>query len=64
MPTGVKTKTTELPDSRVRVDVEVPTEAIERELKTAAATSAARCACPGFRNGKVPPRGGAAPGGP
>jgi trigger factor len=52
---GVKTNTTELPDSRVRVEVEVPTEALERELKSAAAELGREMRVPGFRSGKVPP---------
>jgi trigger factor len=55
MPDAVKTKTTELPDSRVRVEVEVPTEALERELKTAASQLGGEMRVPGFRSGKVPP---------
>ena len=55
MPTGVTTKTTELPDSRVRVEVEVPTEALERELNTAASDLGREMRVPGFRSGKVPP---------
>jgi trigger factor len=55
MPAAVKTKTTELPDSRVRVEVEVPTEALERELKSAAADLGREMRVPGFRSGKVPP---------
>ena len=55
MSAGVKTNTTELPDSRVRVEVEVPTEALERELKTAAAQLGREMRVPGFRSGKVPP---------
>jgi trigger factor len=55
MPAAVKTKTTELPDSRVRVEVEVPTEALERELKTAASQLGREMRVPGFRSGKVPP---------
>ena len=54
MPAGVKTNTTELPDSRVRVEVEVPTEALERELKTAASQLGREMRVPGFRSGKVP----------
>ena len=54
MPSAVKTKTTELPDSRVRVDVEVATEALERELKSAAAELGREMRVPGFRSGKVP----------
>ena len=52
---AVKTKTTELPDSRVRVEVEVPTEALERELNTAASQLGREMRVPGFRSGKVPP---------
>ena len=55
MPAAVKTKTTELPDSRVRVEVEVPTDALERELKSAAADLGREMRVPGFRSGKVPP---------
>ena len=55
MSEAVKTKTTELPDSRVRVEVEVPTEALERELKSAAADLGREMRVPGFRSGKVPP---------
>jgi trigger factor len=55
MPAAVKTKTTELADSRVRVEVEVPTEALERELNTAASQLGREMRVPGFRSGKVPP---------
>jgi trigger factor len=55
MPTGVKTKTTDLPDSRVRLDVEVPTDALEREVNTAASQLGREMRVPGFRAGKVPP---------
>src|SRR5215217_467237 len=55
MPAAVKTNVTELPDSRVRVEVEVPTEALERELKSAAAELGREMRVPGFRSGKVPP---------
>jgi trigger factor len=54
MPAAVKTNITSLPDSRVRVDVEVPTEALERELKSAAAELGREMRVPGFRSGKVP----------
>src|ERR671921_1639899 len=54
MAVAVKTKTTELPDSRVRVEVEVPTDALERELKSAAAELGREMRVPGFRSGKVP----------
>jgi trigger factor len=55
MPEAVTTKTTELPDSRVRVEVEVPTDALERELRTAASELGREMRVPGFRSGKVPP---------
>jgi trigger factor len=54
MPAAVTTKTTELGDSRVRVEVEVPTEELERELKSAAAELGREMRVPGFRSGKVP----------
>jgi trigger factor len=54
MPAAVKTNITELPDSRVRVEVEVATEALERELKSAAADLGREMRVPGFRSGKVP----------
>src|SRR5688500_3300914 len=55
MRAAVKTNVTELPDSRVRVDVEVPTEALERELQSAAPQRGRAMRVPGFRSGKVPP---------
>jgi trigger factor len=55
MASAVTTNITELPDSRVRVNVEVPTEALERELKSAAADLGREMRVPGFRSGKVPP---------
>ena len=54
MPAAVKTNITELPDSRVRVEVEVPTEALERELNSAASELGREMRVPGFRSGKVP----------
>ena len=54
MAAAVKTNITELPDSRVRVDVEVPTEALERELNSAASDLGREMRVPGFRSGKVP----------
>jgi trigger factor len=50
----VKTKTTELGDSRVRVEVEVPSESLESELRSAAAELGREMRVPGFRKGKVP----------
>jgi trigger factor len=55
MAAAVTTKTTELDDSRVRVDVEVAAEALERALKSAAADLGREIRVPGFRSGKVPP---------
>jgi trigger factor len=56
MATAVTTKTTELGDSRVRVEVEVPSDALEREMRTAAAEIGREMRVPGFRSGKVPPQ--------
>jgi trigger factor len=53
---AVKTRKTELGDSRVRVDVEVPSEALERELQSAASAIGRDMRVPGFRKGKVPPQ--------
>jgi trigger factor len=53
---AVKTSTTELGDSRVRVEVEVPAEALERELSNAAGAIGREMRVPGFRKGKVPPQ--------
>jgi trigger factor len=50
----VTTATRELGDSRVRVDVEVPADALEHELGTAARTLGRDMKIPGFRKGKVP----------
>ncbi|MEX2196257.1 MAG: trigger factor [Thermoleophilaceae bacterium] len=51
---AVKTSTTELGDSRVRVDVEVAADDVERQLRTAAAEVGRDMRLPGFRKGKVP----------
>jgi len=56
MPAAVKTTTTELGESRVRVNVEVPTEALEHELRTAASAIGREMRVPGFRKGKIPPQ--------
>ena len=53
---AVTTKTTELGDSRVRVDVEVASAALEREMETAASAIGREMRVPGFRAGKVPSR--------
>jgi trigger factor len=54
MPAALKTTTTELPDSRVRVEVEVPSAALEGALRSAAADLGREMRVPGFRQGKVP----------
>jgi trigger factor len=51
----VKTTITELPDSRVRLDAEVPSEEIESSLADAARELGKEIRIPGFRKGKVPP---------
>lgn len=45
---------TELPESRVRVDVEVPAAEVERAIERTARTLARDMRLPGFRRGKVP----------
>ncbi|NLT07750.1 MAG: trigger factor [Solirubrobacterales bacterium] len=50
----LKTNTTELGDSRLRVDVEVDPEAVEREIAAAASEIGKDMKVPGFRQGKVP----------
>ena len=56
MTAAVKTTTTELGDSRVRLDVEVPSEALEQEVNAAAGVIGREMRVPGFRKGKVPPQ--------
>src|SRR3954469_7575966 len=55
MATAVKTTVTELPESRVRVDAEVPPEELERSMQRTARQLGAGMRIPGFRKGKVPP---------
>jgi trigger factor len=52
---SVKTSVTELPESRVRVEAEVPAEEVERRLQQAARKLGGQMRIPGFRKGKVPP---------
>src|SRR3954451_1009005 len=56
MATQVKTSTTELDASRVRVEVEVEPSAVDRALTDAAAHLGRDMRIPGFRRGKVPPQ--------
>ncbi len=51
----MKTVVTEMPDSRVRVEVEVPAELVGRGLQRAARGLAREMRMPGFRKGKAPP---------
>src|SRR3954453_19295355 len=53
---AVKTTTSELGDSRVRVEVEVPTDALEQELNAAAGAIGGEVRVRGFRKGRVPPQ--------
>jgi trigger factor len=52
---AVKTSVTELPESRVRVDAEVPAEEVERSIEKTARALGRQLKIPGFRKGKVPP---------
>jgi trigger factor len=52
---SVKTNVTELPESRVRVQAEVPAEEVERHVQQAARKLGGQLRVPGFRKGKVPP---------
>ena len=51
----VKTSVTELPESRVRVQAEVPADEVERRVQQAARELGRQMRVPGFRKGKVPP---------
>src|SRR5436853_4852813 len=55
MPSPVRTTVTELPESRVRVQAEVPAEEVERRVQQAARELGRQMRIPGFRKGKVPP---------
>jgi trigger factor len=56
MPAQLTTRTSELEDSRVRVEVEVAPDDLERELQEAAKALGGDLKIPGFRKGKVPPQ--------
>ena len=51
----MKTTVTELPESRVRVEAEVPAEEVQRRVEQAAKAIGRDLRIPGFRKGKVPP---------
>jgi trigger factor len=55
MPADVSTTVTELPESRVRVQAEVPAAEVEKRLAQAARQLGRNLRVPGFRTGKVPP---------
>jgi trigger factor len=52
----VRTKVEELPESRVRLEVEVPEEDVKHALEHAATDLAGSLRIPGFRKGKAPVR--------
>jgi trigger factor len=54
VPTAVKTTLTELPDSRVRLHVQVPADELEGRLERKAHQLGRELKLPGFRRGKVP----------
>ena len=54
MASALKTTTSELEDNKVRIEVEVPADAVEQELNTAATQLGREMRVPGFRTGKVP----------
>ena len=54
MVSPVKTNVEELPDSKVRLEVEVPEAAVQHAFEHAAADMAADMRVPGLRKGKVP----------
>jgi trigger factor len=55
MAVEISTTTTELPDSRVRVEAEVGAGEVERRMTAAAKMLARSIRVPGFRAGKAPP---------
>jgi trigger factor len=55
MAVELQTSITELPESRVRVQAEVPAAELERSMQRAARALARDLRLPGFRKGKVPP---------
>jgi trigger factor len=55
MATAVSTTVTELPQSRVNVDVEVAADEVQRTLENQARRLGQEMKVPGFRTGKIPP---------
>jgi len=54
--TVVSATVTDLPESRVRVDVEVPAAELERRMEAVARSLGRDMKMPGFRKGKIPPQ--------
>jgi trigger factor len=54
VPVAVKTTVTELPDSRVRLEVQVPSSELEGRLERKAHQLGRELKLPGFRRGRVP----------
>ncbi len=54
MPSALTTTVTELPESRVRVQVQVPASELEQSIERKARELAGTLKLPGFRRGKVP----------
>src|ERR671918_2355861 len=52
----MKTTVTELPQSRVRVEVGIEPDAVAKQVDRAAKSLAGEMRMPGFRRGKVPPQ--------
>lgn len=52
----MKTELTELPESRVRLDVSVDPDVVAKRIDRAAKSLAGEMKMPGFRKGKVPPQ--------
>jgi trigger factor len=55
MASTVTTTVTELPESRVRIEAEIPADEVERRVQRAARQLGSQLRIPGFRKGKVPP---------
>src|SRR3954447_24798358 len=55
MANDVKATVTELPESRVRVEAEIPAAEVEKRVDQAARSLGRELRVPGFRRGKVPP---------
>ena len=55
MASAVKTTVTELPQSRVRVEAEIPADEVQRTLENQARKLGREMKLPGFRQGKIPP---------